>query len=95
MAFRNIRRKVSFMPPAPVMVEVAQSQFDKDGNEHISYALVNASTIADKLPSPADMTIANQIAGGTFNPVSLDDFEVSNLDASVASDMINKLKTDE
>lgn len=93
--FRFRKHKPLVIPVEPVEVEVSTSQFDNDGVEHVSFAKVSAQSIIDKLPRPSEMTLVSQMQAGTLNPVSLDDFEVSNLDASKASSIINTLNVDE
>lgn len=94
MAFRHHKFTPVMFAPTPIEVEVATSQMDKDGIEHVSYAKVSAQSIIDKLPRPSEFTILSQMQAGTFNPVSTDDFEVSNLDSASAASFINSLNID-
>ena len=92
--FRFRKHKPLVIPIEPIQIDVSISQFDDDGVEHVSFAKVSAQSIIDKLPRPSEMTLVSQMQAGTLNPVSLDDFEVSNLDVSKASSIINTLNVD-
>lgn len=80
--------------PMPIQVEQKVSNFDANGVESISFVSVSAQSVIDSLPRPSEYTLVSQIQAGNLNPVSLEDFEVSHLDASVSSDIINSLNAD-
>ena len=89
--FRHRKFCSLFFPCFDTEQEVATSQFDENGNEHVSIALVSSKAVIDSLPSPSDFTIAQQLSSGNLRPVSLDDFTCDNLDDSVANTIINSL----
>lgn len=91
MAFRFRNFKPFIFLPSPVEVEKQLSNFDEHGIEHVSFAKVSAQSVIDSLPRPSEVTIMSQMQSGTLQPVSLDDFEVSDLDSNVASNIINSL----
>lgn len=91
MSFRFRNFKPFIFLPSPIEVEKQVSNFDKNGIEHVSYTSVSAQFVIDSLPRPSEVTIMSQLQSGTLKPVSLDDFEVSDLDANVASNVINSL----
>lgn len=81
--------------PSPVDVEQQVTQVNEDGLITVSFVKVSASSVIDSMPRPSEVTIANQLASGNLNPVSLDEFEVQNLDSNIASDIINSLNITE
>ena len=81
--------------PLDVFVEQPVSQINEDGLTNVSFVEVSATSIIDSMPRPSETTLVNQLASGNLNPVSLDDFEVSNLDSNVASSIKNSLNVDE
>ena len=78
----------------PIQVEQKVSNFDVNGVESVSFVSVSAQSVIDSLPRPSEYTLVSQMQAGNLNPVSLEDFEVSNLDASVSSDIINSLNVE-
>lgn len=95
MAFRFRNFKPFIFLPSPVEVEKQVSNFDEHGIEHVSYTSVSAQSVIDSLPRPSEVTIMSQMQSGILKPVSLDDFEVSDLDSNVASNIINSLNIHE
>ena len=91
MSFRFRKFTPLTFPPSPISVERQVTNFDEVGTQHISYATVSAQSVIDSMPRVSEVTIMSQMQAGTLKPVSLDDFEVSNLDANVASNIINNL----
>ena len=91
MSFRFRNFKPFIFLPSPVEVEKQVSNFDEHGIEHVSYTTVSAQSVIDSLPRPSEVTIMSQMQSGTFKPVPLDDFEVSDLDTNVTSNIINSL----
>lgn len=95
MAFRHRTFKPIRFCSVPVLIEKQVSNFDENGEEHISFAFVSSDSIVNSMPKPSEFTILSQMQSGLLKPVPLDDFEVSNLDASSASDVINSLSITE
>ena len=93
--FRAKKYKPLMSIPMDIDIEKQVSQINEDGLTSISFVKVSASSVINSLPRPSETTIANQLAAGTLNPVSLDDFEVHNLDSNIASDIINTLNISE
>uniref|UniRef100_A0AAU8AUV2 Uncharacterized protein n=1 Tax=Dulem virus 267 TaxID=3145744 RepID=A0AAU8AUV2_9VIRU len=91
MAFRHRTFKPLRLLPSEVQVPVQVTNFDDNGVEHISYALVSAQSIIDSMPLPSEVTIVSQMQSGSLRPVPLDDFQVDSLDPSSASNFINSL----
>lgn len=91
MAFRFRKFTPLSLPPSPIQVERQVINFDSVGSQHISYATVSAQSVIDSMPRVSEVTIMSQMQSGTLKPVPLDDFEVSDLDANVASNIINNL----
>lgn len=91
MAFRHRTFKPIRFCPVPVKIEKQVSNFDENGEEHISFAFVSSDSIVNSMPKPSEFTILSQMQSGLLKPVPLDDFEVSHLDTSTASDIINSL----
>lgn len=92
--FRFRKYHSFFFPPFDIEVEVPVSQLDENGNTTVSFACVSAQSVIDSLPSPSEMTIANQISAGTLNPINLDSFTCDNLDDNSASNIINSLTSE-
>lgn len=92
--FRFRKYHSFFFPPTDIEVEVPVNQLDENGNTSVSFVKVSAQSVIDSLPSPSDMTIANQLAAGTLNPINLDSFTCDNLDDNSASNIINSLTSD-
>lgn len=95
MAFRHHSFISVVFSPQPVEVEKQVTNFDKNGVEHVSFVSVSAQTITDSLPRPSEFTILSQMQSGSFKPVPLDDFEISNVDAAAASQVINSLNVND
>lgn len=95
MAFRHRTFKPIRFCPVPVKIEKQVSNFDDNGEEHISFALVSSDSIVNSMPKPSEFTVLSQLQSGLLKPVPLDDFEVSHLDSSTASDIINSLNITE
>ena len=95
MAFRHRIFKPLRFNPVPVQVEKQVSNFDENGEEHISFAFVSSDSIVNSMPKPSEFSILSQMQSGLLKPVPLDDFEVSHLDNSTASDIINSLNVSE
>lgn len=93
--FRAKKYKPFMSSPLDVEVEKQVSQINDDGLVSVSFVKVSASSVIESMPRPSETTIANQLAAGNLNPVSLDDFEVNNLDSNTASDFINTLNISE
>lgn len=93
--FRAKKYRPIMSVPMDVSVEQQVSQIDEHGLTKISFVHVSASSVIDSMPRPSEVTVANQLASGNLNPISLEDFEVQNLDSNVASDIINTLNTSE
>lgn len=92
--FRFRKYHAFFFPPTDIEVDVPVSQLDENGNTTVSFAKVSAQSVIDSLPSPSEMTIANQLANGTLNPINLDSFTCDNLDDNSASSIINSLNSE-
>lgn len=95
MAFRHRNFKPLRFIPVPVQVLKQVSNFDEDGIEHISFVKVSVESVINSMPSPSETTILSQLQAGTLKPVSLDDFQTSDLDPQSASDIINSLNVSE
>lgn len=95
MAFRHRKFKPLCFTPVPVQVEKQVSNFDSDGVEHVSFVQVSAQSVIDSMPSPSETTLMSQMQSGTLQPVSLDDFQVDNIDPSTASSIINSLNVEQ
>lgn len=93
--FRAKKYKPFMSSPHDVLVEQPVTQINEDGLTTISFVQVSASSVIDSMPRPSETTVANQLASGNLNPVSLDEFEVQNLDSNTASDIINSLNISE
>lgn len=89
--FRHRQFGSLYFPCFDTNQEVTTSQFDEDGIEHVSIAVVSSQSVIDSLPSPSDFTIAQQLSSGNLRPVSLGDFTCDNLDNESASNIINSL----
>lgn len=93
--FRAKKFKPLLFAPLNVTVEQPVTQLSEDGLTVVSFVDVSASSVIDSMPRPSETTLANQLAAGNLNPVSLEDFEVSNLDSNIATDIINSLNVTE
>lgn len=95
MAFRFRKFKPIRFAPVPLQVLKQVSNFDEDGVEHISFVEVSALSVINSMPSPSETTILSQMQAGTLKPVSLDDYQVSDLNPHTASAVINSLNITE
>lgn len=95
MAFRHRIFKPLRFTPVPVQVMKQVSNFDSDGVEHVSFVEVSAQSVIDSMPSPSETTLMSQMQAGTLKPVSLDDFQLDNVDSSTASSIINSLNVEQ
>ncbi len=95
MAFRHRKFKPLCFIPVPVQVPKQVSNFDSDGVEHVSFVEVSAQSVIDSMPSPSETTLMSQMQAGILKPVSLDDFQVDNMDSSSASSIINSLNVEQ
>lgn len=95
MAFRH--RKFNLLRFLPVDVEVPKqvSNYDEDGTLHVSYVSVSVESAISSMPSPSETTLMSQLQAGSLKPVSLDDFQVGDIDSSTASSIINSLNVEE
>lgn len=91
MAFRFRKFKPLRFSPVPIQVLKQVSNFDSDGVEHVTFVEVSAQSVIDSMPSPSETTLLSQMQAGTLKPVSLDDYQVSDLDPHSASNIINSL----
>lgn len=91
--FRNFPRLA--FPPIPVEVEKQVTNYDKNGVEHVSFVSVSAQSVIDSMPRPSEVTILSQMQSGSLKPIPLDDFEISDVDAATASQVINSLNIDD
>lgn len=89
--FRHRKFGSLYFPNFDTEQEVFTSQFDEDGIEHVSIAVVSSQSVIDSLPSPSDFTIAQQLSSGNLRPISLGDFTCDNLDNATADNIINSL----
>ncbi len=95
MSFKHSFHRPLMFCPEPVEVPIQVSNFDGDGVEHVSYTTVSAQSVIDSLPSPSEFDMSFSAKAGLLNPVSLSDFEVSNINSDNASDIINSLNVPE
>ncbi len=91
MAFRHRTFKPIRFCSVPVKIEKQVSNFDENGEEHISFAFVSSDSIVNSMPKPSEFTLLSQMQSGLLKPVPLDDYEVSHIDSSSASNIINSL----
>lgn len=91
MAFRHHTFKPIRFAPVPVMVDLMVSNFDDNGVEHVSYTSVSAVSVINSMPLREEVTLLSQMQSGSLKPVPLDDFQSSDMDANVASNIINSL----
>lgn len=95
MSFRFRKFPRYAFPPIPIEVEKQVSNFDKNGVEHVSFVSVSAQSVIDTMPRPSEVTILSQMQSDSLKPIPLDDFEISDVDAATASQVINSLNIDD
>lgn len=95
MSFRFRNFPLLAFPPIPVEVEKQVTNYDKNGVEHVSFVSVSAQSVIDSMPRPSEVTILSQMQSGSLKPIPLDDFEISDVDAATASQVINSLNIDD
>lgn len=95
MAFRHRQFKSLRLLPVPVEIPKQVTNYDKDGTLHVSYASVSVESAISSMPSPSETTLLSQMQSGSLQPVSLDDYQVGDLDPTTASSIINSLNVEE
>lgn len=94
MSFRHRKFNSLRFFPVPVDVPKQVSNYDEDGNLHVSYVSVSVESAISSMPTPSETTLMSQMQSGNLQPVSLDDFQVGDIDPSTASTIINSLNFD-
>lgn len=95
MSFRHRKFNPLRFSPVPVEVPIQVSNYDEDGNLHVSYTSVSVESSISSMPSPSEVTLMSQMQAGTLKSVPLDDFQVGNIDSSTASSIINSLNVEQ
>ena len=95
MAFRHRTFKPLRFNPVPVEIPKQVSNYDEDGTLHVSYTTVSVESCISSMPSPSETTLMSQLQSGSLQPVSLEDYQVGNIDSSTVSSIINSLNVEQ